>query len=295
MTVLAESATSFLIGAQAVLLEDDREVANSWASKHVTPNPALKWILGKYVEADRANSNKQFWSLGDLQMAQPTVDHAPLNILHRAQHIVGAFTNTEMIYPKNAEESAEENITRPYIEALAAYWKYYFPKELEIVEHAHNQGALFFSMECVSQSVTCAGEFGCGEEYAFVGPRDDSYCAHLNARSSIVQLNKPHFLAGALIVPPAAPGWKGANIKEISEIYKGQEEVLHSVYEQMKAELSHLSPSDWEEMMAALLLQAKDMPWDPKKKEDDPKKKKKSPKQVAEEVVAGMNRKKKKY
>lgn len=278
MTVLVEGESSYIIGAQAHLIEDDREVANSWAKQHITPNPALKWILGKYVEADRANSNKQFWSLGDLRMAQPTVDHAPLNVLHRPRHIVGAFTNTEMIYPKDAE-SAEEGVSRPYIEALAAFWKYYFPEELAVVEHAHNQGALFFSMECVSETVTCAGDDGCGQEFAFVGPRSPSYCDHLNARSSIVQLNKPHFLAGALIVPPASPGWSGASIKEIAELYKGQDDLLNGIYEQLKAEAGHLSPEEWEATMAQLLKQASGS-------ETVVKARKRAPRQIAKEVVA---------
>lgn len=282
MTVLVEGEKSFIIGAQAHLIEDDREVANSWAKQYITPNPALRWILGKYVEADRANNNKQYWTLGDLRMAQPTVAHAPLNVLHRPRHIVGAFTNTEMIYPTQAEEAAGDDVPRPYIEALAAFWKYYFPEELAVVEMAHNQGALFFSMECVSETVTCAGDGGCGQEFAFEGPRSPSYCEHLNRRSSVVQLNKPHFLAGALIVPPAAPGWSGASVKEIAEIYKGQDDLLHGIYEQLKAETSHLSPAEWEAMMLQLVQQAN---------ESKAPAQKRSPRQIADEVVAEWTKK----
>lgn len=253
MTILIEGDKSFIISAQARLIEDDRETASAWASKHITPNPAIKWVVGNYVEADRANYNKQFWTYADLRMAQPTVNHAPLNILHRPKHIVGAFTATEMIYPKN-EESGEES-GHPYIEALAAFWKAYFPEELKIVEQAHNQGSLFFSMECLAETMTCSGEHGCGKEFAFVGPKSDTYCAHINEHSSIKQLNKPHFLAGALIFPPAAPGWGGANITELSNLLAKYEEQIPDIYNAIKAEADHLDEEEVEQVVVEHLEQ----------------------------------------
>jgi hypothetical protein len=231
MTILFEGKDRFVFSAAAKILQDDREVAAEWAGKHVRKNPALKWIVGKYVEADRANSNNQFWSFADLRMAQPSVDYAPLNILHRPKHIVGSFVATEMVYP-NAEGAAEQQ-GHPYIEALAAFWKLYFPEEFQIVEAAHNAGSLYFSMECVSQSVTCAGESGCGKEFAYAGPKSPSYCEHLNHSVSIKQLNQPHFLAGALIVPPERPGWKGAEVKEISRIVDANADLVEQIYKDL--------------------------------------------------------------
>lgn len=272
MTILIEGENSFIISAVAHIIQDEREVASAWAGKHIVPNPAIKWILGNYVEADRANYNKQYWTYDDLRMSQPTVAHAPLNILHRPKHIVGAFTATEMIYP-NAE--AADGGDHPYIEALAAFWKAYFPEELEIVETAHNQGALFFSMECIAQSMTCSGDSGCGQEFAFLGPRHESYCEHLNGNASIKQLNKPHFLAGALIIPPASPGWGGANVKEISNLFAKYEDQLPDIYKAIKAEADHLPEEKIEEVIADHLQVVDAGDW----------KKKKNPKKIGEKVA----------
>lgn len=257
MTIVVEGENSYHITSLAQILPDDREVASEWARQHVQPNPAYKWILGKYAEADRANSNKQFWALDQLQMAQPTITHAPMNILHRERHIVGAFTATEMIYPATNEAAA---LDHPYIEALAVFWKRFFPNELAIIEQAHNQGALFFSMECVAQSVKCSGDQGCGEEYEFKGPSDLSYCDHINKHLSVKELINPHFLAGGLIVPPAAPGWKGADagVMAASRLLKAHENELDTIYDALVAEASHLDPKAWEALMIEILRQSED-------------------------------------
>lgn len=272
MTILIEGDNSFIISAHAHLINDEREVASAWASKHIQPNPAIKWILGNYVEADRANYNKQYWTYADLRMSQPTVNHAPLNILHRPKHIVGAFTASEMIYPKTEEA---DDSGHPYIEALAAMWKTYFPEEMRIVENAHNQGSLFFSMECVAHSITCSGDNGCSKEYAFVGPKSETYCVHLNEGASIKQLNKPHFLGGALIFPPAAPGWGGANITEISNLLAKYEEQVPDIYRALKAEADHLSELELEETVIEHLEVVENLD----------QAKKKSPKQFGKKVA----------
>lgn len=271
MTILIKGENSFIISAQARLVEDSRETASEWASKHISHNPAIKWVLGNYVEADRANRNKQFWTFDDLRMSQATVNHAPLNILHRPQHIVGTFTATEMIYP--TVEGADDG-AHPYIEALAAFWKAYFPDELRVVEAAHNQGSLFFSMECIASTVTCAGEGGCNGEFPYAGPQSDTYCAHLNEHVSIKQLNKPHFLAGALIFPPAAPGWGGAKITEVSNLMSKYEDQIPDIYKAIKAEADHLNESEVEQVVVEHLEQVEAV-----------EVKKKSPKKLAEDFM----------
>lgn len=252
MTVLIEGKKSFYMGASAVIVPDDREIASDWASKHIHPNPAHKWILGRYAESDNANSNKQFWAYEDLQMARPTLDNGPMNMLHRPRNIVGSFVATEMIYPANASEDATES-GNPYIEALGVFWKYYFPEEMAVVEMAYNEGSLFYSMECVSESITCAGEDGCGEEFAFAGPTSESYCEHLNHHVSVKQLNKPHFLGGALIIPPERPGWKGADVRELSSLVKAHQVEAEKVFNAVKDDFEHLDEAQWEATMLALI------------------------------------------
>lgn len=251
MSVLVEGKNSFFIGSQAELLTEERETASAWASKHITHNPALKWVLGKYVEADNANSNKQFWALEDLRLSQPTIEHAPMNILHRPRNIVGAFVATEMVYP------TEERATNPFVEALGVFWKYYFPDELKQVEKAHNEGSLFFSMECVADSITCSGDGGCEQEFAYAGASSPTYCDHLNQHLSIKQLNKPHFLGGALVIPPGKPGWKKATIESLSTLIEEHAVEAEMAYEQIASELPHLSPKEWEFTMLQVMERAR--------------------------------------
>lgn len=255
MSVVVKGKNSFFIGSRAELLTTERETASEWASKHIVHNPALRWVLGKFVEADNANLNKQFWTQDDLRMGQPTIQHAPMNMLHRQRDIVGAFVATEMMYPQHAEAAAWES--NPFIEALGAMWAYYFPQELAAVEKAHNEGSLFFSMECVAQSITCEGEQGCSNTFDYAGITSPTYCDHLNSHVSIKHLNEPHFLAGALVIPPARPGWARANVKQLSALVKEYAEEAEKAYEEIANELPHLSPKQWEAQMLQLLHRAK--------------------------------------
>lgn len=244
MTVLIENETSFYLSTPATVLDLDRDVAAEWASAHIVRNPAIKWIVGKYVEADNANSNGQYWSLEDLQLKQPTIQHSPMNVAHRPTNIIGTYVASEMLYPTTSEAN-------PYIETVGAAWKYYFPDELAMVEAAYNVGALYQSMECISDTITCVGPNGCNETFDYRGPMDSSYCEHIRDRSGFRQLNNPHFLAGALIYPPDRPGWKGASVNELSNLVSDEKkhEIIHSI----ASESPHLSPTQWEQMMFSVI------------------------------------------
>jgi hypothetical protein len=215
MTILTEGQDSFFLTAPAILFDEDREVASSWASPYINNNKHIKWVLGKYVEADSANSNGQFWTYDDLQVSQFTINHSPMNMDHHRDEIVGAWTASEMMFPTDNGPA-----TNPWIETLGAFWKWYFPNELKEVQRAYDKGQLWVSMESISESITCGGDRGCGETYAYAGPNSDSYCAHIQERSAYRQLNKPEFLGGALIIGTRGtrPGWKAADVKELSKL-----------------------------------------------------------------------------
>lgn len=247
MTTIIETDTSIFINGPVQLIASERDIASEWASKHIVTNPHLRWIVGKYVEADKANSNGQLWTLDDLRMAKPSISYAPMNLLHRENDIVGTYVGSELVYPT-------DEATNPFIETVGAFWKYYFPEELEVIEAAHSMGALSSSMECISDSVTCVGPESCGETFSYRGPNHASYCEHIREHRSHRQLNQPHFLAGALIFPPERPGWKGAMVSDISKSV-GDEE-LHRVYTSIAADFSHLTPKEWEAQMFALVEQA---------------------------------------
>jgi hypothetical protein len=247
---MIEGKNSFWLGAQAFLLgTHTHEVA--WAERSVDDNPAFKFILGKYVEADNANQNKQLWSFASLTDSQPTIKNSPLNMLHAPRAIVGHFVDSEMMFPTQAGED------HPFIEALSCFYAFYFPNELRMVEQAHAEGKLFYSMECISESMTCAGENGCGQQFAYKGPEHSSYCVHLNQHASIKQLDNPHFLAGALIIPPVLPGWRNAKVKELAELVRENAEECEMAYEGISTQFSHLSPAEWETLMLMVMSHAK--------------------------------------
>ena len=252
MSVVVRGKNSYFIGARAHLL-GERETASEWASKHVVHNPALKWILGNFVEADNANFNKHFWTFDDLRLSQPTIQHAPMNVLHRPRDIVGAYVATEMMFPQH-EEAAQQH---PFIEALGVMWAYYFPEVLKAIEMAHAEGSLFFSMECVAESITCEGEEGCNETFAYAGTTSPTYCDHLNRHVSIKHMNKPHFLAGALVLPPQKPGWGKAHVKELSMLVAEHAEEAERAYDSIAEEFPHLTPKQWEAKMLQVMGAAK--------------------------------------
>lgn len=286
MTTWFEGNRSFFLGAQAELIKDDREIASTWASKHVVHNPAYKFVLGRFVEADRPNNNRQLFSLEGLQLARPSIQHAPMNMNHSSRRVVGAFIATELIYPTDAvpkKQIAQSGIDElcskcgeaipgdyevcpkcaeaameaagiklnPYIESLGVMWRHYFPEEYDLIEDAESEGRLFYSMECIPREIQCAGDLGCGAKFAYAGRQSDDYCEHLNASSSDKYLINPHFTAGALIVPPVRPGWSHADVQQLVSAHS---ELAEQIYMGVSADMGHLAVPEWEHIMAQLLV-----------------------------------------
>lgn len=285
MTTWLEGDRSFFLGAQAFLMENDREMAGTWASEYVHPNPAYKYILGRFVEADRANNNRQLFSLAGLQIARPTITYAPMNMNHQSRRIVGAFVATDLIYPTQAATAGMETCSdcgeiydfamsencpkcgdaakaasdsqlelNPYIDALGVFWRHYFPQEYAVVEQAHSEGRLYYSMECIPRQIQCAGDGGCGDTFEYAGRMSPTYCDHLNKTTSDKYLIDPHFTAGAVLIPPVQPGWSHAQVHSLVAKHSA---LADRVYEGVASDLAHLGPSDWEAVMHELLVLAK--------------------------------------
>lgn len=246
MSIVVESDDAVFISSLARLVDDDRDVASDWAGKHIKTNKFIKWVIGRYVEADNANRNGQYWTLKDLQLKHDTVHHTPMNMGHRQHDVVGTVVASEMIYP-----SDEGN---PYVETVGAFWKYYFPNELEHIETAYKSGNLWQSMEALSDTITCVGEGSCGESFQYQGPMSDSYCQHIQQHQTYRQMDNPHFLGAGLIIPPDRPGWSNAEIKDMSKLTTDEqkEELLASI----AVEVPHQSPAQWETTMWALQFDA---------------------------------------
>lgn len=250
MTIIFDGPRSVHVATSAQLVADDRELA--WAERHVRRDRDLQWILGNFVEADNPNDNGHIFPLEQLKTAQASIWNKPLNLLHSYTKVVGAFVAAEMIFP--VEETAAAG-SFPFVEALAAMWKYYFPEAAMLVQKAHDEGALFFSMEAVPEKLECMAA-GCGQVFAYEGRASETYCAHLMVPSAQKTLHQPHFTAGALILPPVRPGWRNADVKEISKLLNEHVDEAAGLYDQISTEFGHLSPAAWEQMMAALLVEA---------------------------------------
>lgn len=235
-----DNAKTIITGPAAAFLE-----------KASSPNPMFLNIMGRFVGAEKANRNKALWTTDDLVFGQPTVKNGPLNWLHEERHIVGAITEAALLTPTEASDGGETE--PPYIAAAASMWKWLWPNESAVVEMAAASGNLWYSMECVSETVICHGENGCGTEVAYLDAltKSDKCCQHLRERSSERRFKEPTFLGGAVIVPPVRPGWDKANARVLSEAAQYSEKA----YEQ--AGQPDVPSSDWDRLMAQVLTYAK--------------------------------------
>jgi hypothetical protein len=255
VAIIVEGKNSFQVGGSAYIVEEGREMA--WAENHIKRAPDVRWILGNYVQAATEdhptyNSNGHSFPYEDLKDSVPELIHRPLNLNHAPNRRLGVFTAAEFVWP--TIEGAAADV--PLVEALAAYWHYYEPELFASVELAHKEGSLFFSMEAVPNSITCRGNGvfeGCGQTFEYAGRQSPSYCSHLNEKASRKVLHKPRFTAGALILPPVRPGWRNADITQISSLIESNLEEAEKAYEQVSKEAPHLDPVSWERIAAFFL------------------------------------------
>lgn len=268
---------SLLLGSKVSLVKPERVVAE-WAHRSIEPNNNFLYIVAKYVEADKVNENGHFWAFEDLKKSERTMVNAPINLMHQPHDIVGVMVDQEMIYPtvdagkykdkdkkkKKASATSLETQTfsdgqvepfvaydyaQPYIEVLGALWKFYFPKTVAGIEAAQEMGQLHISMECVSESVTRVDTDGTEETYPFTSGNVKDY--GWNENSMHCRLNNPYFLGAGLVLPPAKPGWSGAEVYDL--IGAMSDDQIDSMYEQIQSENPQLTPRQWETLMFALL------------------------------------------
>lgn len=255
-TIALERNSRIVLASPAELVTEDREVA--WAAGLMRHNPLYAWVLGRFVSAGPANANGHIFRAADLRTASASLANAPLNYLHRPHQVLGSYVGAELVYPVAAPATAGAGDGQPFVESLAAMWRYYFPEEYATIKAFHQAGQLAQSMECIPKTVTCA-TVGCGLEFPYAGRASASYCAHLAPGSGGAPprwLNKPHFSAGAIVVPPATPAWKGAQVTEVmaAQLRSAEDEGLaEGLYAQVAATLPNLDESDREKVMALLM------------------------------------------
>lgn len=236
---VTEAHGKLLITAQASALDPE------WSTA-ANPNPYMLWMNGRFVGGEKANRNGAFWSTADLSMGQPTVQHGPLNWLHESRHVIGTIAKARLHTYDNMRDQA---LDEPYIEALSGIWRWIYSEEAAVVEMASEQQKLWYSMECVSRSVRCIGDNGCGAEAAYmdyIHGRGDT-CPHMRQHSAVRQLVDPTFLGGAVIVPPARPGWGGADASVLAEATRLAEVAFD------QAGQPDMTTTEWELLMAQVV------------------------------------------
>lgn len=254
----------------AMLIPEDREVAWAGAKAHIRTAKDRTFVMGRFVHAGPPpNENGHLFRLEDLEGGHKLIPHTPLNIGHRHQHVVGAFVASELLYPTNTAGQQTNATTTvgngqlvsdpnpatayalsPWVETLSVMWKYAFPDEYETLKSAHDMGASFLSMECVPHHVTCPT---CDHQTAWAGLSSDTYCDHMNTGRHDKWLEKPLFVGGALVLPPARPGWRDAQITEVAGLLDAHTDEANLVLAQIADVAPHLSVLEAETFMAVLL------------------------------------------
>lgn len=265
--VLERGSSAYMVNA-AHIVRADQELSADLAAA-VGPkkwdiaksNPMITWIAGDFVESDRPNSNKQFWTAGDLELAEYSILHAPLNMVHKFRTPIGFFAETQIIRTQRSTQEVAEldeaaAKAKPLkIAALSGLWSHIFPFENVQAEAANEAGLLFYSMECRGTHLTCAGPNGCGKTFEYAKVK--THCEHLMERASVRHIVNPTFRGGALIVPPVRPGWKNAKASIVSDAvmqeaaaFAAQNEEQYNV---LNASGADLSASAWEQLMAQVI------------------------------------------
>lgn len=198
-----------------------RDMAARW-EQGSKANPHNLYLQGRFVEAENPNRNGAFWTADDLAYGEHSVANGPLNILHDLGAIVGCFTDGRLYKPDGSAREAAGETTRPHIVAQAVLWQSIFPKAASVIRAQAEVGQLYFSMEAVSQSVSCETSAdgrrqGCGKNFPWEVAQGDARgaCEHLQNRTSQRHMVNPTFVGGALIIPPGRPAWADADIEVI--------------------------------------------------------------------------------
>lgn len=225
-------------------------------------NPFLQWIAGDFVEAENPNSNTQYWTAGDLELAEYSIRYAPLNMVHKFRQPIGFYAATKVV--KLDKKDAAATLKKPEeakgtlkIQALSGLWSHIFPFEATQVQAADDAGLLFYSMECRGTHLICGtddakGLKGCGQKFEYM--QVDTHCEHLLERSSVRHIVNPTFRGGAIIVPPIRPGWKNAHASVLEEAVMQEAaafaEQNEKAYNQLTNDGVDISAGAWEQLMA---------------------------------------------
>lgn len=249
-SLLLEHNNRVYLTGRASIVRPSQDLTNmdvAWAEEYTKDtNPGFLWVAGKFVEADQANLNKQFWTTQDLEFGHFSVQYTPMNMLHKIFEPIGVYTESKL-FP--ATETANA-----HIQALGCLWAYRYPTEAALVEMAHNNQTLWYSMECVGQALHCKG--GCEKEFAYSTPRED-LCEHLKNRTSVRHIVNPYFTGGAIIVPPTKPAWPHADVEMVSDLASEYAKKMDDTADHLASVDDSMSPAQWRSLMNQVITFSK--------------------------------------
>ncbi len=233
--LLTEIGDKFYATARAYIVHepDDlpRELASDWSSQKM--NDSFLWIAGRYVQGNKANKNGHYWSYDDLRGSEASIRFTPMNVLHKWDRPVGTFVETKIVH----REQAGEDDLLPEIQALGVLWAANFPDVAKAAKEAHEADSLWYSMECVAESVQC---MTCERIFPYRSAAHE-VCEHLAKRESARRFINPVFLGGALIFPPEKPAWSDADVTDVAK-------TLAEAVATREGEV--LGPAEWERLMS---------------------------------------------
>jgi len=213
-----------------------RGMASDWNEQSM--NDSFLWIAGRYVQANKANKNKDYWSYDDIAKGEASIKYTPLNVLHQWEKPVGTFVETKIVHRTQADEAE----SLPEIQALSVLWVANFPHIAKAAKDAHEAGQLWYSMECTAETTQC---LECERTFAFRSQAHE-VCEHLANKTAARRWINPTFLGGALIFPPTKPGWTDADVTSVAA-------ELTDEYANRGTEAARMDATMWEAMMEELI------------------------------------------
>lgn len=172
----------------------------------VGANRAFSYIKGRYAQADKANLNGALFSTADIEFGLPTVCNSPANLLHEEDRIVGCITEASIV--QNDPQFGTHLVTG------ATLWRYLFPREVDVIEHASKEGKLFQSMEAVAEQIQCVGH--CEELFDYqTFMKDKSSACEALGKGGVRRLVNPTFLATGILFGGVMPGWSDAKVETV--------------------------------------------------------------------------------
>ena len=239
--ILQEINDKLYMSARAYIVSDPaqlpRAMASEWQEQKM--NDSFLWIAGRYVQANKANKNGDFWSYDDLVVGEASIKYTPLNVLHKWDRPVGTFVETKIVH--RAKADGDDGEVLPEVQALAVLWTANFPAIATAAKEAHEVGRLWYSMECTAEMTQC---MACERTFSFRAASAE-LCEHLANRTAARRWVNPTFLGGALIFPPQSPGWADADITAVAT-------ELTREYANRTTESLPLTTAQWEASMKSL-------------------------------------------